>query len=323
MFRPAKQLANVWRTIRDVDLDAIRTAAEARFTLFIVGETLDDATHLRELLTPPGQSHHPWIVPLEATTSGLGPDVKGPVLAILLSRQLPRSGPMAAVRDDVVVRNGRVVEVALGEFPATAIDPVKGSPRPLVAPAIDSRLAHDLGLRVAAVTGADGRVALARQIPAWRDPIITAIIEETSQANASYAFATGLAELVPVISAPLNVGDILILTKNQLMMGYRIALAAGLEGDARQLLPEIIGVLGGGLLFRQVARELVGLIPIIGLAPKVAVSYGGTYAIGRAVAAWAEGGQAASRALVRRWSREGLERGRRVATAIADRRDKA
>jgi hypothetical protein len=46
-------------------------------------------------------------------------------------------------------------------------------------------------------------------------------------------------------------------------------------------------VIGGGFLFRQLARELVGLIPIAGVAPKVAVAYAGTWAIGRAVGMWA------------------------------------
>lgn len=320
MLGPAKQLANVWRTVRDVDLNAIKSAADSTFTLLIVGETLDDATHLRELLTSPGQPDHPWIVPVEAA-SGIGGNVDGLPIAILLSRQPAPTAPMAAVRETVLARGGRVIDVILGQPRSSTPAPIKGGPGPLVAPAIDSRLAHDLGLRVAGVSGENGRLAIARQIPAWREPIITAIIEETARANASYAFATGIAEMVPLISAPLAVGDIVIMTKNQLMMAYRVALAAGLEGDARRLMPEIIGVLGGGLLLRQVARELVGLIPILGLAPKVAVSYGGTYAIGRAVAAWAQGGQAASRAVFRRWSREGLERGRRVAEAFTERRD--
>ena len=42
----------------------------------------------------------------------------------------------------------------------------------------------------------------------------------------------------------------------------------------------------------QVARQLVGLIPVVGIAPKVAVAYGGTWAIGQAVVLWATTGQA-------------------------------
>ena len=87
----------------------------------------------------------------------------------------------------------------------------------------------------------------------------------------------------------MTIGDVVVLTKNQLVMSYKIALAAGRSGRPRDLVGEIIGVLGGGLLFRQVARQLIGLVPVIGIVPKVAVAYGGTWAIGRAVTLWATG----------------------------------
>ena len=72
-------------------------------------------------------------------------------------------------------------------------------------------------------------------------------------------------------------------------------------------------MLGGGLVFRQLARQLVGLIPVVGIVPKVAVAYGGTYAIGRAVVLWVTEGRAASAETLRTLSREGLQRGRDVA----------
>jgi uncharacterized protein (DUF697 family) len=127
---------------------------------------------------------------------------------------------------------------------------------------------------------------------------------------------TGLAETVPLLTAPLNVGDIVVLTKNQLMLGYRIVLASGRSGDPRRLIREIIGVLGGGLLFRQIARQLVGLIPVAGLVPKVAIAYSGTWAIGRAIAAWANEGRTITGDLVRGYSAEALGRGRALAERL-------
>ena len=60
------------------------------------------------------------------------------------------------------------------------------------------------------------------------------LIQETAQANAKFAFTTGLAETVPILSAPLALGDILVLTKNQVVLGYRIMLAAGRDGEPAQ-----------------------------------------------------------------------------------------
>ena len=107
-----------------------------------------------------------------------------------------------------------------------------------------------------------------------------------------------------------------MLSKNQLMMSYRIALAAGKTGQPRELIGEIVGVLGGGLLFRQLARQLVGLVPVIGILPKVAVAYGGTWAIGRAVVLWATEGRLLTAAGLRQLSREGLARGRNLARSL-------
>jgi uncharacterized protein (DUF697 family) len=142
------------------------------------------------------------------------------------------------------------------------------------------------------------------------------VTDETARANAGYSFSTGLAEILPILDIPLNIGAMIVPSKNQLLMSYRIALAAGKTGQPRELIAEIIGVLGGGLIFRQVARQLVGLLPVIGLVPKVAVAYGGTWAIGKAVAAWATGGSALTAARLKELSREGLARGRKVANSL-------
>ena len=79
---------------------------------------------------------------------------------------------------------------------------------------------------------------------------------------------------------------------------------------------EVLGVIGGGFLFRQGARQLVGLIPVAGIVPKVAVAYAGTLAIGRAVVAWAAYGQALEPGTVRRLYRQALSHGKDVARAL-------
>src|SRR5439155_1751921 len=64
------------------------------------------------------------------------------------------------------------------------------------------------------------------------------------------------------------------------------------------------------------ARQLVGLIPVAGIVPKVAVAYAGTLAIGRAVVAWAAYGQALEPGTVRRLYRQALSHGKDVARAL-------
>ncbi len=166
------------------------------------------------------------------------------------------------------------------------------------------------------IVSGDRRIALAAQLPMLRPAVFSRTIDDTARANASFALTTGLAETIPVLSAPLNLGDMVVLTKNQLMMCYRIALAAGRDGEPRALMTEILGVLGGGVLFRQAARSLVGLIPIVGVLPKVAIAYAGTYAIGRAMVLWTVEGKQVTSDLVAKYSRESLERGRTFAERL-------
>jgi uncharacterized protein (DUF697 family) len=165
---------------------------------------------------------------------------------------------------------------------------------------------------------ADLRLGLARQFPALRPAVFEVTIDETSKANASYALTTGFAEVVPLLTVPLTLGDMIVLTKHQLVMSYRLVLAAGRDGEPRAMIGEILGVLGGGLLFRQLARQLIGFIPVVGLVPKVAIAYGGTWAIGRAIVLWATEGREVSQDLVRSLSNEGLQRGRAVAARLVE-----
>jgi uncharacterized protein (DUF697 family) len=181
---------------------------------------------------------------------------------------------------------------------------------------LDAEAFDAIASAILRIIPAEKRIALARELPGLRARVFDDLITETAKANAGYAFSTGLAEIVPLLDIPLNIGDVIVLTKNQLMMGYRIALAAGREGRPHDLIGEIVGVLGGGLLFRQIARQLIGLVPVLGIVPKVAVAYGGTWAIGRAVAFWATEGRTLSAARLRQLSREGLARGREMARGL-------
>jgi hypothetical protein len=72
------------------------------------------------------------------------------------------------------------------------------------------------------------RLALARHLVPLREPLFAELIEETARTNAMYALTTGLAEVVPVLDVPLNVADIVVLTKNnRIGSGIRRVSIAG------------------------------------------------------------------------------------------------
>ena len=308
-----RKVSRLLKIVREVNLDAIREQAEAPLPTLLVADNDADGEQLVSLLVGPGGPAHPWTWLATPERAGEVVSREAVRLALLVSTSAELSSGLAGARNLLVARQIPVVVVLAGSFGFLDTFARRGEQARVAVPA----LAAD---HVAAVAGKlfdavppDRRIALARQFPGLRQPLFGQIIDETSRANATYAFSTGLAEIVPLLDVPLNVGDIVILTKNQLIMAYRLALTAGKEGRPVDVMAELLAVVGGSLLFRQIARELIGLVPLVGIVPKVAVAYGGTWALGRAVVAWATGAEAATRRSLKHLYNAGLDRGREVA----------
>ncbi|MCZ7567593.1 MAG: hypothetical protein M5U01_03225 [Ardenticatenaceae bacterium] len=317
----ALQLGAVWRVLRQTNLDAIKREAEQAFRLLIVGTDVAEAERVARLLSAAdGGEVHGWLSVRQPPLNAAQLRDLGQVDAAIilgLSANLPE--PLHASRKVLTAASIPVLTI-ITDLPANqqtgTVGQRGGSARVTVVSLDADAVAKRVAPALLGIVPPGLRLALGRQLPPLRPALFEQLIEETARANASYSFSTGIAEIIPVLDIPLNVGDLIILTKNQLIMGYKIALAAGKEGEPRQLIGEIVGVLGGGFLFRQVARQLVGLIPVAGIVPKVAVAYAGTLAIGRAVVLWATEGQNVSPETLRQFYGEALERGRRVAEAL-------
>jgi hypothetical protein len=79
---------------------------------------------------------------------------------------------------------------------------------------------------------------------------------------------------------------------------------------------EVLPVIGGGFFWRQIARQLVGLIPGFGILPKVAVAYAGTYTTGQAATRWYRNGDVLSQDALKRLYRQASMLGRRRAADL-------
>jgi uncharacterized protein (DUF697 family) len=307
------KLASIWRVIADVDLEAIRRQAMAPVDVWILADQRDDAAALTALLGPDGP--HPALRTVDAGKV-LQPLSDVPRAAVLITRSPTLSPGLAAARNALRAAGGRVMTLVVGTTGPVASTRQLGEDVRVAVAAWDAGAVDPIAASLLSLYDDDQRLAFARQLIPLRRPLFERLITETAQANASFALTTGLAEVVPILTAPLNLGDIVILTKNQLLLGYRIVLAGGRTGEPRTLIAEIAGVLGSGFLFRQAARQLVGLIPIAGIVPKVAIAYSGTWAIGRAIVLWVTEGREVTASSVQRMTREGLDRGRALAEAM-------
>src|SRR5206468_10674133 len=72
-------------------------------------------------------------------------------------------------------------------------------------------------------------------------------------------------------------------------------------------------VLARCVLYFTSARELVGLLPVIGLVPMGGSPYAGTRAIGRALVASTTEGRQVTAVVIARYSRESMAKGRAMA----------
>jgi uncharacterized protein (DUF697 family) len=112
------------------------------------------------------------------------------------------------------------------------------------------------------------------------------MINDTCFTNGAFVLSTGLAGIIAILDIPLLITDSVMLTKNQMLLVYKLGLMLGFSTEWQDYVKEFGGVLGAGFFWRQLARSLVGLIPLWGIIPKVAVAYSGTYVVGHTVLQW-------------------------------------
>jgi uncharacterized protein (DUF697 family) len=319
---------NVWKTLREVDLRPIRAEAE-RFSLIAIAG--NDESAKESLITALCESSARTPSLDDASLSGPDPisltleQAKGELRADLVvlilgptqeDRKRGRElfeGWRAANKSVVLIYDGRSGSQDLGSLVSQGARLIGGeiSDRSFVerefVPAVLSLLPEH-------------HLSLARYYPLFRLQVAQKLISDTSIANASYSLSTGLAEIVPILDVPFNIADMIILTKAQAIMAYKLGLALGLSGNWQDHMAAFGSTIGGGFIWRQLARQLVGLIPVWGIIPKVAVAYAGTYVLGQAILQWYMTGRSATPAIMRDLYRDAFNRGKTIARSLMPRK---
>ena len=162
-------------------------------------------------------------------------------------------------------------------------------------------------------------LALGRQFPLFRVAIAHKLINDSCFANAVYSLSTGMAEVVPIFDIPLNLADMVVLTKAQAFLVYKLGLTLGFSTRWEDYLTEFGSVIGGGFVWRQLSRMLIGLIPIWGIVPKVAVAYSGTYVVGHVILQWYLTGRHITSRQMQALYTQALMNGKKVAQNLVSR----
>jgi uncharacterized protein (DUF697 family) len=287
----------MWKTVREVDVNAIRHEAERSLRIACVGDAVSlgwagHVLHDGPDRYPPGPDPLA-LVPL--AEAGDYVDLLGSadlvVVALDLTSPLDDAGLAGLQRLIATPRPSQVVLLFgdpanvpapwaeyVSRGAATVVDPRS----PVAAEAVTGAVLDGLPL--------DAQLAAARRLPGLRRQFASRLTGEVSASNAAVALASGVPSLVPLLGIPLAAADTVILTKNQALMVYRLALACGAPPEFQKRMLEITPVIGGAVMWRQIAGALVGLVPGYGIVPKIAVAYGGTYVVGLAASRWYETG---------------------------------
>lgn len=166
------------------------------------------------------------------------------------------------------------------------------------------------------------RLALAHRFPALRRAISEDLIRDASKVNAQFALMSSLPALIPVLGMFLGgMADILVLTKNQAMLVFKLAAIHGRDvNDRIGVLKEIMPVIGSAFIWRTAARTAIGLAPApIAALPKAAVAYLGTYTVGQAARYYYERGDAPPPDVIRQFQAEARRRYVAVNAALKER----
>nr|WP_255604424.1 hypothetical protein [Oscillochloris sp. ZM17-4] len=321
-------------TLREIDVTVIREESERPVTIACVGEQPALATVVGLLSTSDGRRYGPiGLNPLLIATLGdvrrgglsdeLGSALRhADMLLIALDGRAPVPAAAAAalkiladlaMPTVIILTHTDTPPIPAGDtrrafayaHVVALLDPESPQASDTLADAVLARLPGDL------------HMAAARRLPGMRAAYARQLINATSFTNASYALASALPEQIPIFSIPFAAADILVLTKNQAMLVYKLALSHGAPPEFQSRIREVLPTLGGAFAWRQIARTLVGLVPVWGVVPKVAIAYAGTYSTGMVAWRWFASGELISGARLKEITDEAMRVGRERALALA------
>lgn len=310
---------SIWKTIREMDVLAIRREAERDVSVACVGDR-DAVAHIGALLLDgPDRYPSPFAalgpVPLDQVHARERLIAGADLLVVALHTDGALSpAELAGLEQLEPLSPPRRMLVLIGDPAAPArsvlrrVDEGKALVlRPRAADAADR-----LAAAVLEALPADRRLAAVRRLPGLRPVFARLLTQEVSLSNGAFVLASGVPSLMPVLGVPIAAADTVVLTKNQALMVYRLALAFGAPPEFQHRMLEITPVIGAAVVWRQVAGGLVGLIPGYGILPKTAVAFAGTWITGRAAELYYTSGLVAKEDL-RRFSDEATARAKAMA----------
>lgn len=294
----ASDARNLFSLVRKgIDVRAVQMHVRKPFRFLLCGDPALIA-ELRALLL----SGHDETVPVEAAAclETIRPDaplVTNPA-EVRAAIFLGVPGDLAAAKLDALA-SLRVPILAVTVDPTAAPSGPSSAPAPgtcgeYVVPAIARETLRPRLFTHLVDCSGGVEIAVGRNLPVLRDVVAAKLTRDAANNALKVALASAVVDHIPVVGVVLgafaSAGDMVAITGIQVMLMLHIDAAYGRDPDmqrAWQLLP----VIGGGFGWRTLARELVGFVPVAGIAIKGAIAYAGTIVVGEGVAFLHENGR--------------------------------
>lgn len=142
-------------------------------------------------------------------------------------------------------------------------------------------------------------VAVGRRLPALRETVAVKLTRDAASNALKVAAASAVVDHVPVLGLVLgavaSAGDMVAITAIQVSLLMNIGTAYGKDPNMASVW-EMLPIVGGGLGWRALARELSGFIPVAGIAVKGGIAFAGTIVVGEGITFFYEHGRYMSKA---------------------------
>lgn len=146
-------------------------------------------------------------------------------------------------------------------------------------------------------------IAVGRRLAPLRESVAAKLTRDAANNALKVALASAVVDNVPIVGVVLgafaSAGDMVAITGIQMMLLLHVQAAYGKDPDVQRMW-QLLPVIGGGFGWRSLARELVGFVPVAGIAIKGAIAYAGTIVVGEGATFFLEHGHHMSKGDARR-----------------------
>jgi uncharacterized protein (DUF697 family) len=269
-------ITQFWRLTRELDIASVREAFERPVSLRVLGSDASIAERVARLIEPDPDAG-------EVTTGLLGAGGRDHADAYIAAINGPLEADARRQLSDLSVGDAPLLIVQAQEADGMLVLGVPDDRIVTLGAFEADGEVRDRLFRALVQAAPEVMLSAGRRHPLVREPVADHLIRDTSRVNAQFAALSSLPANVPLLGGFVgDMADILVLTKNQLLLIFKLAGLYGRDLElGTQLFVEIVPVVGGAFVWRSTARALVGFMPtLLGLVPKTLIAYTGTYVVG-------------------------------------------